>query len=255
MTTSAPRAYPTFWHELADFGRFLRHPTLRRLPGRNAASSLASDWWPGLRVSRLLAWAVSLWVINLIAFGPLAVAVAELLGAEHRINPHHLPVLIAVFWAPLVEEMLFRYGLRRPRQALWIVPVMVVLVIWPVRGWSIAVLVCALIAASLPLRRGRIAHARWVGSWRREYIRHYGWVYHLTSLVFAAVHLHNFTFDKTTFWLLPFLVLPQWATGLVLGWMRTRRGIGASIALHSLFNGGPVLVILLILRFFPGADL
>lgn len=52
-------------------------------------------------------------------------------------------------------------------------------------------------------------------------------------------------------WLLPLLVLPQWATGLVLGWMRVRRGIGAAIALHALFNGGPVLMIWLLMTLMP----
>jgi membrane protease YdiL (CAAX protease family) len=51
--------------------------------------------------------------------------------------------------------------------------------------------------------------------------------------------------------LLPLLVLPQWVTGLVLGWMRVRRGIGASIMLHAMFNGGPLLLIGLILHFAP----
>ena len=46
------------------------------------------------------------------------------------------------------------------------------------------------------------------------------------------------------------LVLPQWATGLVLGWMRVRRGIGAAIAC-ALFNGGPVLMIWLLMTLMP----
>ncbi|HEY0296769.1 MAG TPA: CPBP family glutamic-type intramembrane protease [Bordetella sp.] len=249
----ASRGRLTFRQELADFWHFFRHPTLRRLPGRNASSSLGSDWWPGLRPGRLLAWAIALWVINMALFGPLAVAVADKLGAAHRLDPEHVPVLIAVIWAPMVEEMLFRYSMRRPAQALWLCPLAIVLVLWPVRPWSWVLLVCVLLAACLPLRRGRIARGRWASDWRREYVRRYGLIYHLVSLVFAAVHLHNFIFDKTTFWLLPFLVLPQWVTGLVLGWMRTRRGIGASMALHALFNGGPVAVILVMLRFLPGS--
>lgn len=242
----------TFWGELADFWRFFRHPSLSRLPGRHAASSLASDWWPSLGPGRLLAWAAVLWVINVLLFGPLAISVAQQLGAEHRLDPEHVPVLIAVAWAPMVEELLFRYGLRRPKQALWMCPLAVVLVLWPTRPWTWALLACALLLACLSLRRGRKALGHWASEWRREYVRRYGLIYHLVSLTFAAVHLHNFTFDKTTFWLLPFLVLPQWVTGLVLGWMRTRRGIGASMLLHSVFNGGPVVIILVTLRYFPG---
>ena len=243
----------TFRQELADFLRFLWRPDLRRLPGRKASGSLTSDWWPGIRPGRLLAWAASLWFINLVLFGQLAVYVADKLGASHRLDPENVPVLMAVLWAPLVEEMLFRYGMRRPGLAWWLCPLAVVLVLHPMRPWSWALLACVLAAACLPLRRGRLARGHWASAWRREYARVYGVIYHLVALLFAAVHLHNFFFGKTTFWLLPVLVLPQWVTGLALGWMRTRRGIGASIALHSLFNAGPVAVIVLTLHFFPGS--
>lgn len=243
----------TFRQELADFWRFLRHADLRRLPGRKMAGSLRSDWWPRVPPGRLLAWAASLWLINMVLFGPLSVAVADKLGAAHRLDAEHVPVLIAIFWAPLVEELLFRYSMRRPGQAWWMVPLAVVLVLNPLKIASWILLACMLLAASLPLRRGRISRGHWARAWRREYVRVYGVIYHLTALAFAAVHLHNFSFDRTTLWLLPFLVLPQWVTGLVLGWMRTRRGIGASMALHALFNAGPVAVILLTLHFLPGS--
>jgi membrane protease YdiL (CAAX protease family) len=65
------------------------------------------------------------------------------------------------------------------------------------------------------------------------------------------MHLYNFNLHHTPLWLLPLLVLPQWLTGLVLGWLRVKRGIGASILLHAIFNGGPLLVVLLILRYAP----
>lgn len=251
--TRAPSAQPTFRQDLADFWRFLRHPDLRRSPGRRAGSSLASDWLPGVSFGRLLAWAALLWFVNAALFGPLSLQVAQKLGAEHRLDANHVPVLIAVFWAPIVEELLFRYGMRRPAQAWWMVPLAVVLVSHPlsVLGWI--VLAFVLLMAQRPLRRGRISRGHWARPWRREYVRVYGAIFHLVALAFAAVHLHNFFFDKTTSWLLPFLVLPQWVTGLVLGWMRTRRGIGASMALHALFNAGPVLVIVLTLHFFPGS--
>ncbi|WP_019937971.1 type II CAAX prenyl endopeptidase Rce1 family protein [Bordetella sp. FB-8] len=251
--TRAICAPPTFRQDLADFWRFLRHPDLRRSPGRRASGSLKSDWWPGVSVGRLLAWAAVLWLVNAALFGPLSLHVAQKLGAEHRLDAEHVPVLIAILWAPVAEELLFRYCMRRPGQAWWMVPLAVVLVMNPLRVLGWIVLAIVLLAAWRPLRRGRIAHGHWARAWRREYVRVYGAIYHLVAVIFAAVHLHNFLLDRTTLWLLPFLVLPQWVTGLVLGWMRTRRGIGASMALHALFNAGPVLVIVATLHFFPGS--
>ena len=78
-------------------------------------------------------------------------------------------------------------------------------------------------------------------------------MFHLATLTFAAVHLSNFVFSKTPYWLLPLLVLPQWLTGLALGWMRVRRGIGAAIALHAVFNAGPIVLIWAVMRWVPGA--
>src|SRR5690606_22462690 len=60
---------------------------------------------------------------------------------------------------------------------------------------------------------------------------------------------------QTPAWLLPLLVLPQWVTGLVLGWQRVRHGIGAALVLHALFHGGPLLLVWLVLQAAPGLAL
>lgn len=237
-----------FRQELADFWHFFRQPDLRRLPGRRASSGLASDWWPGIPLGRLLAWAGILWLVNFIALGPLAVLAASSGGAAHRMDPAAIPWLTAILWAPLIEEMLFRYGLRRPRQALWVCPAMLPPLLWGVQGWTIAWAVVVILLASLPLRRGRIKRSGWQMDWRRYYRWRFGWVYHLSALIFAAVHLNNFRLADVPYWMLPLLVLPQWSAGLVVGWMRVRRGIGAAILLHGIFNSGPILIIMLVLN-------
>ena len=126
-----PRGKLRLRSEVVDFWRFIRRPhPVARLPGRAAATGLAADWWPGISPGRLLAWAALLWAVNLFALGPLAVAAAGLGGVTHRLDPTNIPWLTAVLWAPLVEEMLFRYGLRRPKQALWLIPAMLPVVLW-----------------------------------------------------------------------------------------------------------------------------
>jgi len=245
--TAMPGGKLRFRDELADFWRFLRRPDLARLPGRNAGSSLASDWRPGVPISRLLAWAALLWGLNFFALGPIAVTAAGAAGASHRLDPSAIPWLTAILWAPLIEETLFRYGLRRPLQALWVCPAILPPLLWGVHGWTLAWAGVVLLAASRPLARGRISRKRWRMDWRRQYRMRFGWVYHLSSLAFASVHLNNFILADTAYWMLPLLVLPQWATGLVLGWIRVRRGFGAAVALHGVFNAGPMLLILLVL--------
>lgn len=46
---------------------------------------------------------------------------------------------------------------------------------------------------------------------------------------------------------------PLCGAGLVLGWIRIRRGIGAAIALHAMFNAGPILLIWAVMRWAPSA--
>lgn len=244
---AAPPSKLRFRDELADFWHFLRQPDLRRLPGRRASSGLLSDWWPGVSFGRVLAWAGVLWLLNFVALGPLAVLVASSSGASHRMDMAVIPWLTAIVWAPFIEEMLFRYGLRRPRQALWVCPAILPPLLWGAQGWTIAWAVAVVLLACLPLRRGRLKRAGWQMDWRRYYRWRFPWVFHLTALAFAGVHLNNFRLADTAYWMLPLLVLPQWSAGLVLGWMRVRRGIGAAMLLHGLFNAGPILIIMLVL--------
>lgn len=242
-----------FRDELVDFWRFIRRPNAARLTGRGPGGGVWRDFWPGVRPGRLLAWALLLWCVNLFALGPVAVAAAGLAGATHRLDPTNIPWLTAIIWAPLVEEMLFRYGLRRPRQALWLCPALVPVVLWGPRIWTGLLLAAFLLLAVWALIRRAQPLQGWDTTWRRYYLKHFGLVFHLATLTFAAVHLSNFVFSKTPYWLLPLLVLPQWLTGLALGWMRVRRGIGAAIALHAVFNAGPIVLIWAVMRWVPGA--
>jgi len=238
-----------FREEWRDFLRFLRQPVLApRLPGARLGSSDRADWRAGVSWSRLLQWALLLWGGNILFLGPLAAIAAYAGGAQHRLlNMTSIPWLHALLWAPILEELLFRYGLRRPAQALWVIPAAVLALMLGMQ-WSIGLLLLVLLCSLL---QGR----RWVmpWSWRKAWRHAFGWVFYGASALFALLHLLNFTLYQTPLWLLPLLVLPQWCTGLVLGWLRVRHGIGASVVLHALFNGGPLLLVWLLIRVVQGA--
>lgn len=263
MTRSEPqRVQPGFAAQLRDFLRFIVRPTLGpRLAPRHAGGRIAADWLSGLRLGVLLKWALFLWAINLVFLGPIAVAAATAGGAQHRLDIHAIPWLQALLWAPVVEEMVFRYSLRRIGQAWWLVPVAVAIMFsGPVLTAQLA-LIALLLVCWKPARSAHDAARRSSvhpgKSWalRLRYRRLFPLVFHASSLAFAGVHLYNFNLHQTAFWLLPLLVLPQWLTGMVLGWMRVRRGIGAAMLLHGLFNGGPLLVVWLVLRMAPDMTL
>ena len=228
--------------------RFLRHPSAGRLSGRTPPlSGWVSDWITGLRPARLLGWAATLWAINLLALGPFVLAVFEQSGAAHRIDVSNIPWLQAILWAPIVEELLFRFGLRRPVAALWMMPLLALVLVYGLVWWATGIL-AIVVLLSCWLGRTVRAPSATTYRWMRRYARAFPFVFHAVALGFAAAHLRNFVFDASVGWMMIVLVAPQWVTGLVLGWVRVTRGIGASMLLHGVFNTGPLVIAWLALQ-------
>jgi hypothetical protein len=227
---------------------FIFKPRLQReLKRRLPASGRLADWLPNISLARLLGWAATLWVLNIFALGPIVLAVFEASGAKHRIDVNHLPWVAALIWAPLVEELLFRLVLRQPLQALWVVPLMVGVLYFGLHDGAL-MLLAATIAGLWCIRFFTDVPSASGFRYLRYYRNYFPWVFHLASLAFAAVHIRNFEFADIAWWMMVILVAPQWITGLVLGWMRVQRGLGASILLHALFNLGPLSVAWLALK-------
>ena len=231
-----------FKEELRDCLRFIQQPRLTRaLPHASPIAGWVADWIPAIGFKRLLAWAGMLWLINIVALGPFVLAVFEMSGATHRISVHNLPWLQAILWAPVVEELLFRFGLRRPLQALWMIPLLILVLLNGATWWAGFLLVTTVLLCWWTSLK-----STGPGPWSWRVLRHYrsvfGLVFHLVALAFAAIHLKNFIFIEIDWWMMVVLVLPQWVTGLVLGWMRVKRNIGSAILLHGLFNTGPLAV-------------
>lgn len=242
-----------FRAELRDFLAFIRSPSLSpRLPGHGSGDGFLRDWFPALSLKRMLQWATLMWAVNLLFLGPIAVMAASMGGATHRLDLNNIPWLTALLWAPLVEELVFRFGLRRLKH-LWLLFPPAVAAMFSGPGLAGGLLVAAFMAACWMPYFAQWPSARRPMSWtvRTRYVAAFPWAFHLSSLAFSAVHLYNFNLAQTPLWLLPLLVLPQWVTGMVLGWQRVKRGIGAAILLHAIFNGGPLLIVWLVLHAAP----
>ncbi|WP_442265594.1 CPBP family intramembrane glutamic endopeptidase [Tenacibaculum sp. ZS6-P6] len=57
------------------------------------------------------------------------------------------------------------------------------------------------------------------------------------AILFALVHLSNYTITNNVLILAPILVAPQLVLGGYLGFLRVRFGLGWSILLHATYNG------------------
>ncbi|MGE4336283.1 MAG: CPBP family intramembrane glutamate endopeptidase [Pigmentiphaga sp.] len=239
--------------ELSDFFRFVRRPRLTpRLP-RRAMPALATDWMTGLAFGRILRWIVLLWAVNFLVFGPLAAGVAYRSGAEHRFDTVVLPWMLALVWAPVIEELMFRLGMRRPGAALWLLPAFGALA-WFGRSFIAGAFLAVLLAAVLCPRPGRrpagasgwqplLPGVRWSWRWNRRYVACFPWVFHGLTAGFAWLHLFNFSLGAVPWWTWLFLILPQWFTGLALGWLRVRGGMALAMLVHAGFNAGPMLLL------------
>ena len=242
-----------FRDECRQFLRFVRHPSLKReVKHPTPVSGWIADWIPSCRWTRLLAWAGALWLINIVVLGPVVLTVYEMSGATHRISPQNLPWFQALLWAPIVEEMLFRFGLRRPQFALLVVPGLIYVFLNGFAWWASSLIVLVMLLLIWSMRHAPMpSGSGW--KWLRTYRWSFPVVMHISVLAFAALHIHNYEFDALAWWMMAVLVLPQWVTGLALCWIRVQRGIGAAILVHALFNAGPLGVAWLALQLTDGA--
>lgn len=103
-------------------------------------------------------------------------------------------------------------------------------------GMGLGIIGGALIAlATVFLLRKRDAMG-----WFQRFFPLFFW---LSTLAFSLVHLFNFPVEQMAM-ALP-LVLPQFVTGTMLGYLRVNYGLWASILLHMMHNGAFISLVLL----------
>lgn len=246
----APHQAERFRSQVRDFFRFIVKPDFRRGHGRGVGDGWFKDWQLNLPWQRLLQWAAFMWAVNIIVLAPIALVVADGVGATHRIEFSYSLLPLAVIWAPIVEEILFRFSVRRPSLAIWLVPMMIVVLLnqGTVIGTLCLIAVLAIIMLLYPKLglNGATTRLRLPFSFLRFYRRCFVWLMHIAVFAFAYLHILNYEFDSISMLAVLVMVLPQWFSGLALMWMRIRYGIANAIYLHAIFNGGPVLLMLLV---------
>ncbi|MEZ5681384.1 MAG: CPBP family glutamic-type intramembrane protease [Erythrobacter sp.] len=216
----------------ADFFAFLRRPIL---PDRAAPMQAASL----VAVGRMLI--LDMVVMSVLlgtAFAVMAfgVDIPETAISGMEMTPQL--AFAAVIFAPIAEEIAFRSWLSgRPGHVAFILLTLAALAmiglsgaasaqeVNPVTGLIALVVFLAGVVSTFVLRRHDAM------GWFQKLFPLFYW---LSAVLFAGIHLLNFSVENMAA-ILP-LVLPQFAIGLVLGYLRVNYGLWTSILLHMLHN-------------------
>ena len=79
------------------------------------------------------------------------------------------------------------------------------------------------------------------GFWNKNY----GYIFYLSAIVFALIHITNFGSNNPIFYLIPILVLPQFIIGLFIGYLRVHYNFMLGYLFHAIHNAIFITVALL----------
>ncbi|MEO0689031.1 MAG: CPBP family glutamic-type intramembrane protease [Pseudomonadota bacterium] len=225
-----PAAPPsTVREEWSRFWRFVKAPRLPIAGTAHEGATRATARMLGLDTVFMFGFIAALGLASTLGFTPPE-------NINSTLTPDIKSIALIVLLAPLGEELLFRGPLSgRPRDviALPILGVAVFMI-------SAALLVpesapvllafagvMALVAAAIrALLRGR-------GPWP-FFRRFFAPLFWLSALGFPLIHLGNYAEGSLAI-LLP-LVLPQFALGTMLAYLRVHYGFATALALHAIHN-------------------
>lgn len=156
------------------------------------------------------------------------------------IDRHGIGFLIgAIGLAPVVEEFLFRAGLRSAKYTLFIGPPLIGLLLGSFSfaiAFGIFLTVIGVTDAGLMKRAEQRGEAGRKFARGRRFIHLFPLIFWLYAIAFAFAHIANFQFFGWSGALAIFAVTAQFFLGVMLGYLRLRHGLGSAMLLHALFN-------------------
>jgi len=223
--------------EWARYRRFLRTPHLipggPQMPGALAATGRMLV----LDMAFMAVFVAGLGIASAAGFEPPA-------NVNNTLEPGLLTIIFVVVAAPILEEIVFRSWLSgRAAIIAFVLLALLGLGVLPlvasgfetnamklgVGGLGLAIgFILAPLAAFLLLRRPVSP----------VFARFFPWLFWASTVAFALIHLGNYTNASWAMLgiLLP-LILPQFALGTMLGYLRVHYGLVPAIALHASHNG------------------
>lgn len=190
-------------------------------------------------------------VLLLIVIIPLFVYAKRMTGAkEDDWKDTWTMYLSIVIFAPIIEEIIFRYGLRYSKT---IIACLAWLPIYWIIKYTVSesnlTMAIGFSFFSIPIIRFALKpfDEQLENLWKRSF----PFIFHVFAITFGLVHLSNYSHISNYFLAIP-LVSSQIVSGYVLGFIRMKFGLIYSMGLHSVWNFFATITFLfeLIAKFF-----
>ncbi|MFC0133501.1 hypothetical protein CR105_08040 [Massilia eurypsychrophila] len=217
--------------EAGDFARFIMRPHRAR-----GAPSTRKE-----RIKRIIFFTLA-WLFVSLPLAALLNQLEEAAGIGYktpRLTEDVLAgVLVIGVLGPMIEELVYRAGLRMPVFCLILVPVVAVATVAPsMTGAAVSSFTAlALWTIAIGARRRAAASAGARMQMAKAFIHSYPKVFNLNCYLFAIAHASTYQFVGMQAPLIFILVFPLAIGAAVMGYLRIRDGLGSSILVHCLYN-------------------
>lgn len=215
--------------EIQDLIQFLVSPTRKRYNARY-------DSWLSLRFFILLILVFLLIVTISLPIDHALQNFADISAKDENVSYSLLADLF--IFAPILEECIFRAGLRSATYTLLVGPVLIA-AIFAGKVCTVAA-VMSLLAANGYLMVERYTKKRHRPEQRffrnRQFIRWYPVIFWCYAGAFALAHVVNHTFSGWKGILVVFSITPQLFLAAAAGYLRLRNGVSSAIAFHMAYN-------------------
>ncbi|MTG97665.1 MULTISPECIES: type II CAAX prenyl endopeptidase Rce1 family protein [Myroides] len=162
-------------------------------------------------------------------------------------------ILFAVVIGPFIEELSFRLPMRFKPSYLFIGFILTsAYFLFSVdklnetvaNGLSIVTLCLFVVLTYLIGKKKEVL--------KKLYTTYFSYIFYLLTLIFGFIHITNFEEITSRILILsPLIVFPQFALGIMMGYVRIRYGFWYSFLFHLINNGFAVLVLLIARSYFP----
>ncbi|MBU1820716.1 MAG: hypothetical protein KKG00_04280 [Bacteroidetes bacterium] len=237
--------------QLREILRFLKDP--------NIFLTKKSDIPPTKGLLYAIANKLGMYFIFIIALGVVSLAIKAGTGfnlfalftdGRADVNDLRREYFMALIYAPVVEELLFRSVLGLTRLGFWLSVSFISMLVFPVLLRFVPddpalylLFLYLLCYVLLALVLSKIL-GRQTDTLIEKYLRpNFRWLVYASIVGFGFMHLSNF--QQLTVWhivLVPILTFPQLIGGVFMSFVRVNYGLSYAMALHALGNAYPVLM-------------